>query len=187
MKKVVDDICDKVIKDGYRFVLISGNGAAGKSTFAKILCEELKQKGRNISIISTDDFMLDKVYRKSTIKTYIGKNGQSKSAYMASTFPEAYDYDSLEHAIYSQDADITIIEGIGAALILDIFEKSYKIFLQVDKETEYQRRIKRARSGADLSRERMEIRYEQFELFILPLAERFDLKLTSQSDFKYSP
>lgn len=55
--------------------------------------------------------------------------------------------------------------------------------MQVDKETEYKRRIQRARAGADLTRERMEIRYEQFELFILPLADKFDLRLTSQNDF----
>ncbi len=58
--------------------------------------------------------------------------------------------------------------------------------MQVDKETEYKRRVQRARAGADLTRERMEIRYEQFELFILPLADKFDLRLISQDDFSYS-
>lgn len=186
MSKIVNDICNIILKDKYRFVLISGNGGAGKSTFAKILQRELEHKSKNVSVISTDDFLLDKTYRKSTFKSYIDKNGKTKTAYLASTFLEAYDCKSLNNAIYAQNAEIIIIEGIGGALILDNFKKAYKIFLQVDKETEYQRRIKRARKGADLTRERMEIRYEQFELFILPLAEKFDLRLTSEDDFSYS-
>lgn len=186
MDKIVNDICNVIFKDKYKFVLISGNGGAGKSTLAKILQQELERKDKNVSVISTDDFMLDKTYRKSTFVTYPDKNGNPKTAYLASTFPEAYDYKSLKNAITAQDTDITIIEGIGVALFLDNFDQAYRIFLQVDKETEYQRRIHRARIGADLSRERMEIRSEQFELFILPLAEKFDLRLTSQDDFSYS-
>lgn len=185
MKIEVNDICDNILKNGDKFVLISGNGGAGKSTLAKVLQNKFLQKNKTVNVISTDDFMLDKVYRKNTIKTYLDKNGQTRSGYMTSTFPEAYDYDLLKKTICAQDADIIIVEGIGAALILADFKESYKIFVQVDKETEFQRRAQRARSGADLSRERMEIRYEQFELFILPLADKFDLKLISQDDFSY--
>lgn len=186
MNKTVNDICNKILEDKYKFVLISGNGGAGKSTLAKILQKELASKGKKANVISTDDFMLEKNYRKNTFITYADKNGNPKTAYIASTFPEAYDYKSLNNTISMQEASIIIVEGIGVALILDSFDKAYKIFLQVDKETEYQRRIQRARPGADLSPERMEIRYEQFELFILPLAERFDLRLTSEDDFSYS-
>jgi uridine kinase len=78
-----------------------------------------------------------------------------------------------------------IIEGIGAALLTEKLPDSYKIFLQIDKETEFQRRLYRARSGADLSKERFDIRYEQFEIFILPYADKFDLKLLSQKDFSF--
>lgn len=132
------------------------------------------------------DFMLDKAYHKKTLKTYLDKNGKNKCAYLASTFPEAYDFISLKNRVDLQKSDIVIIEGIGAALFLEHFENSYKIFLQVDTQTEYRRRIQRARPGADLSPERMEIRAEQFELFILPLADKFDLKLTSGDDFSYT-
>ncbi len=186
MKISVDDICNTITKGKYKFVLISGNGAAGKSTFATKLQENLERNGKTVSIISTDDYLLDKTYRKNNFITYTDKNGDAKSAYLASTFPGAYDYESLNNAISIQDADIMVIEGIGAALIVNNFERAYKIFLQVDKETEYTRRIQRARSGADLSKERMDIRHEQFELFILPLSSKFDLRLTSMSDFSYS-
>jgi len=81
--------------------------------------------------------------------------------------------------------DLIIIEGIGAAFVLNDFSQAYKIFLQIDKETEYLRRSQRARSEADLSKERIEMRYEQFELFVLPLADKFDLRLISQNDFSY--
>ncbi len=53
MNKIVNDICDTVLKGKYKFVLISGNGGAGKSTLAKILQEELKHKGKRLSVIST--------------------------------------------------------------------------------------------------------------------------------------
>ena len=186
MKKTIDSICNTVLRGKYKFVLISGNGGAGKSTFAKILQEKLELAGKTVSIISTDDYMKDKAYRKNNFITYNDKSGKPKTAYIASTFPEAYNYQSLDKAIHSQNTDIIIVEGIGVALILDNIENAYKIFMQVDKETEYKRRVQRARAGADLTRERMEIRYEQFELFILPLADKFDLRLISQDDFSYS-
>lgn len=186
MKKTIDSICNTVLRGKYKFVLISGNGGAGKSTFAKILQEKLVLAGKTVSIISTDDYMKDKTYRKNNFITYNDKSGKPKTAYIASTFPEAYNYQSLDKAIHFQNTDIIIVEGIGVALIIDSFENAYKIFMQVDKETEYKRRVQRARAGADLTRERMEIRYEQFELFILPLADKFDLRLISQDDFSYS-
>jgi len=183
MNKVVDYICHKVLNGGYEYLLISGNGGAGKSTFAKILQDILQQKQKVVQIFSTDDFMLDKAYRKQTIINYIGKNGERKNAYLASTFPEAYDFNRLTSELSASKADIKIVEGIGVALILDNFANSYRIFMQVDKETEYKRRIQRARKGADLTKERMDIRYEQFELFILPLSNKFDLNLISQDDY----
>ena len=104
---------------------------------------------------------------------------------MASTFPDAYDFSPLLSAIKTDTSNIVIIEGIGAALLVETIPDSYKIFIQIDKETELQRRLSRARSGADLSKERFDIRYEQFEIFILPCAARFDLKLVSQNDFSF--
>ena len=104
---------------------------------------------------------------------------------MASTFPEAYDFSPLRSALETDTSNIVIIEGIGAALLTETFPDSYKIFVQTDKETEFQRRMCRARSGADLSKERFDIRYEQFEIFILPHANKFDLKLVSQNNFLF--
>ena len=102
---------------------------------------------------------------------------------MASSFPQAYDFEKLKNIIVGKNQDLIIIEGIGAAFMLNDFPQAYKIFLQTDKKTEYRRRSQRARSEADLSEERIEMRYEQFELFVLPLAEKFDLRLVSQNDF----
>lgn len=185
MKITVNDICDRILQNGYPFVFISGNGGAGKSTLAHSLQDTLVQRNKTVKILSTDDFMLDKAYRKKTMITYKGKNGQIKSCYMASTFRESYDFDSLKQAAESKEADITLIEGIGAALFLQDFKNSYKIFLQVDKDTEYKRRIRRARKGADFTRERAQIRFEQFDVLILPLATQFDMQLISQDDFSF--
>ena len=181
----IKDICDLIIKSGHKYILISGNGASGKSTLAHNLQNILQNMNKTVSVFHTDDFMLDKEYRKKTLKTYIGKDGTKKTQYMASTFPEAYDFLPLLSALESNVSDIVIIEGIGAALLTEKLPNSYKIFVQTDKETEFQRRLCRARSSADLSKERFDIRYEQFEIFILPYANKFDLKLVSQNDFSF--
>lgn len=186
MKKTVSDICKTIIKGGYKIVLISGNGCSGKSTFANLLRDEYQKSNKTACIIRTDDFLLDKNYRKSTLKSYVNKAGQVIKGYMASTFPESYDFKTLKTAIASKEEDLIIIEGIGAAFILNDFTQAYKIFLQIDEETEYFRRSQRARSSADLSKARIEMRCEQFELFVLPLADKFDLKLISQNDFSYA-
>ena len=185
MKQTVNEICNTIIKNGYQIVLISGNGCAGKSTFANLLKEEYQKSKKTVCIIDTDDFLLDKNYRKNTLKSYVNKEGLIKKGYIASTFPEAYDFEKLKNTIAGKNQNLIIVEGIGAAFILDDFPQAYKIFLQTDKETEYQRRSQRARSDADLSKERIEMRYEQFELFVLPLADKFDLRLVSQDDFSY--
>lgn len=186
MKQTIFDICSAIIKSGYKIVLISGNGCAGKSTFANLLKEEYQKFNKTVCIIGTDDFLLDKNYRKNTLKSYVNKEGQLKKGYIASTFPEAYDFERLKDTIADKSQDLIIVEGIGAAFILNDFPQAYKIFLQTNKEDEYLRRSQRARSDADLSEERIEMRYEQFELFVLPLADKFDLRLVSQNDFSYS-
>ncbi len=185
MQTIIDDICNTIIENGTKFVLISGNGAAGKSTFANLLKSEYQKFNKTAFIIHTDDFLLDKNYRINTFKFYVNKAGQERKGYMASTFPEAYDFDKLTSTIADKNEDLVIIEGIGAAFLSDYFNQAYKIFLQTDKKTEFARRQKRTRSSADLSENRMDIRYEQFELFVLPLADQFDLKLISQPDFSY--
>ncbi len=185
MKYDMQDICNLIIKSGHKYVLISGNGASGKSTLSNNLQDTLQNTGKNVRVFHTDDFMLDKEHRKKTTKTYVGKDGKTKTQYMASTFPGSYDFSPLLSALKSDTSDIVIIEGIGAALLTEKLPDSYKIFIQIDKETEFQRRVCRARSGADLSKERCNIRYEQFEIFILPHAEKFDLRLISQNDFSF--
>ena len=185
MQKIIDDICNTIMTKGITLVLISGNGAAGKSTLANLLKNEYQQFNKTAFIVHTDDFLLDKNYRKTTFKFYINKAGQNRKGYIASTFPEAYNFEDLNNTIRSKSEDLIIVEGIGAAFILDNFPQAYKIFLQVDKDTEYLRRSQRARSEADLSKERIEMRYEQFELFVLPLADKFDLRLISKNDFSY--
>ncbi|MBO7509098.1 MAG: hypothetical protein J6T57_02380, partial [Alphaproteobacteria bacterium] len=145
----IQDICNLIIKSGHKHILISGNGASGKSTLAHNLSNMLQDINKTVSIFRTDDFMLDKEYRKKTLKTYIGKDGTPKTQYMSSTFPEAYDFLPLLSALETNTSDIVIIEGIGAALLTEQLPNSYKIFVQTDKETEFQRRLCRARSSAD--------------------------------------
>ena len=55
-----------------------------------------------------------------------------------------------------------------------IIHKGYKIIL-----------ISGNGASGKSAKERIEMRYEQFELFVLPLADKFDLRLISQNDFSY--
>ena len=56
-------ICDTVDlfyqKPGYQLVMLAGPSSSGKTTTAKLMCEEIIRRGRPAKIISLDDFYLD--------------------------------------------------------------------------------------------------------------------------------
>lgn len=46
-------------KPGYQLVMLAGPSSSGKTTTAKLMCEEIIRRGRPSKIISLDDFYLD--------------------------------------------------------------------------------------------------------------------------------
>lgn len=165
------------------FIFISGNGASGKSTFAKELKSELLKYNKSVSLIDTDNFLIKSDIRKSKTKEYIDKNGNIKESYLSSSFPESYDFDLLESEIKKNKNNIVIIEGVGSSFIKP--EKSLGIFITAEKNIEFERRLSRKRNSADLSEKDFENRYEQFELFVLSNRHKFEIELESQKDFSY--
>ena len=202
-KKTVD-ICIK----NYRFIFISGNGGAGKTTFSKTLVSEIKSRGFLVNCIDMDEFVLDTKMRKSGKKTWTDVNNNTRESEYTTSFRESYYLAAPEVIIYSvnmgcncffkpkksndfvevkTEAPITIIEGVGSAF-LEKNKNAFGIFIMCNREIEVDRRISRARDGEqNLSREEVENkcneRNEQFEAFILPERNKFELELSSIEDY----
>ena len=76
----IQDICDLVIKSGRKYILISGDGASGKSTLTHNLQDMLQNTTKTVSVFHTDDFMLDKEYRKKNAKNIYWQRWHPKNA-----------------------------------------------------------------------------------------------------------
>lgn len=174
---------DFIIKNKYKFVFISGNGTSGKSTFANNLAKKLEKSKCSVCIIDTDNFLFNSKIRKLKIKEYIDNYGNLKTSYLSSSFSDSYNLDLLENTIKTSENDVIITEGVGASFIKT--KNSIGVFITVNKNIEFERRLKRKRNSADLSKNDFENRYEQFELFVLPLKNKFEIELESQEDFSY--
>ncbi|MDR2913328.1 MAG: hypothetical protein LBV74_00585 [Tannerella sp.] len=204
VKKVIDFCLDK----DYRFIFLSGNGGAGKTTLSEELVTEVKALGLNVNCIDMDEFVLDTKMRKSGKKVWTDINGKTRESEYTTSFKESYYLSAPEVIVYSltqgkncyfkpkkrnefvevnAQVAITIIEGVGSAF-LEKLPQTFGIFLMCNRDVEVSRRISRARDGEqNLSREEVkrkcDERNEQFEAFILPEREKFDLELSSQEDY----
>ena len=202
-KKFIDFCLER-----YKFIFISGNGGAGKTTLSKDLILEIKSRGLEVNYINMDEFVLDTKMRKSGKKVWIDVNKNTRESEYTTSFRESYYLNAAEVIIYSLNkgqgcyfktkksnqfievnalAPFTIIEGVGTAF-LEKNTKTFGIFLMCYREIEINRRISRARDGEhNLSRDEVEKkcneRNEQFEAIILPERKRFDLELSSQGDY----
>lgn len=164
-------ILDKILKQQPKTIYISGNGAAGKSTLAKRLLDELIQHGIKAVHIDTDNFLLD--------------SSQRKERGLTSCHKESYDFSNIN---FDKNFDITIIEGIGAAFLNDS-DKNFGIFITLPLNQEIERRLKRNRNReSNLSKtelhEKYTLRRKQFNKDILPLAKNFRFKIASYSIIK---
>lgn len=203
VKKIIDFCLEK-----YKFIFISGNGGAGKTTLSKSLANEMNSRGAEVNCIDMDEFVVDTKMRKSAKKEWVDiKNNKRVSDYTTS-FRESYYLAAPEAIIHSLinrqncfyrpkkipefieikgKLPLTIIEGVGTAF-LEKNEMAYGIFLTCEREIEVSRRIDRARNGEiNLSREEIEKkcieRNEQFEATVLPEKYKFDLELQSLADY----
>ena len=50
-----------------KFLYISGNGGAGKTTYAKEIKNLLEKNGKRVNLISTDDFIINTKVRNNSV------------------------------------------------------------------------------------------------------------------------
>ena len=64
VSKIVDEIC----ADKKRIVLLTGPSSSGKTTTANLIHDKLEEKGKNATVISLDDFYIDRINIKKNEK-----------------------------------------------------------------------------------------------------------------------
>ncbi len=196
MDTLLQEVVQQIRYSNRREIIgISGHGAAGKTTFAKKLMEQLGDE--NVNYILTDPYIIDSDLRKNTMMNYIYKNKQHRFK-MTACHPAAHHLPSLERDlqmiragldIYTIDThylkqkhlsstnQVTIVEGMSVAFVdLTLFHRS--IYMYTDSETEFKRR-----SVRDIEERGMDIDYLkashaerriQYELFMHPYSRQFD-------------
>lgn len=196
MDTVLQEVIECIRRSNQREMIgISGHGAAGKTTFAKKLIEQLGDE--NVNYILTDPYIIDSGVRKNTMIDYTYKNKHHRFK-MTACHPAAHHLPSLERdlqmiqaglGIYTINThylkqkylpstnQVTIVEGMSVAFIdPEYFDRT--IYLYTDSETEFNRR-----SVRDIEERGMDIEYLrqshaerriQYELFMHPYSRQFD-------------
>ena len=181
---------------------ISGHGAAGKTTFAKLLIENLNL---NVNYLNTDPYIVTSSIRKYTMIDY-KYHGTSHQFKMTACHPAAHQILSLERDItmlkkemdlltidthyakselLSSQNQLTIVEGMSVAFtnpaLYDLL-----IYFYTDYDTELERRF-----GRDIKERGTDIHYLkqshnerriQYETFMHPYSENFHIVLNSTQD-----
>lgn len=189
-------------KNGHVIIGISGHGAAGKTTFAIKLVNLLKKR---VNYINTDSYIVSSALRKYTSMEYTYKNIHYRSK-MTACHPEAHHVPSLERDILmvkegmdfytidthylkseriSSENKVTIVEGMSTAFVQPgLFD--LKIYFYTDSETELRRRLNRdvLERGSDIDylMQSHHDRRIQYELFMHPYSENFDVLINTSDD-----
>ena len=204
MDKLIQEIIDWVrITDQQIIIGMSGHGAAGKTTFANRFVNLLNQN--EVNYINTDPYIVSSNIRKHTIIDYTYQNENHRYK-MTACHPSAHHLPSLERDVqmvregldlYTIDTHymkselissknkVTIIEGMSVAFINpDLFD--LKIYFYTDGETELMRRSSRdlVERGTDIKylRQSHEERRIQYELFMHPYSQHFDVIIKSSDE-----
>ncbi|OOR15276.1 uridine kinase family protein, partial [Bacillus cereus] len=196
MKKLLQEIINWISMTDEQIVIgISGHGAAGKTTFANKLINQLNQN--KVNYINTDPYIVSSNVRKYTNihYTYQNENHYDK---MIACHPSAHHLSALERDVqmvragldfYTMDTHyikselissknkVTIVEGMSVAFINpNLFD--LKIYFYTDGETELMRRSSRdiIERGADINylRKSHEERRIQYEVFMHPYSQSFN-------------
>ena len=181
---------------------ISGHGAAGKTTFAHKLKEELKT---NINYINTDPYIVSSAIRKHAEIDYT-YNGTPHRFKMTACHPAAHHIPALERdvqmlkegmdlrtinthylksTILTSQNKISIVEGMCVAFtnpeLYDLL-----IYFYTDGDTELSRRF-----GRDIEERGMDVEYLkqshnerriQYEVFMHPYSKNFDIVVKSSNE-----
>ncbi len=200
MNNLIQQIKAWVLNSDEKLILgISGHGAAGKTTFAHLLMEELKT---DVNFLNTDPYIVDSAIRKYADIDYTYKEISYRSK-MTACHPAAHNISSLERdicmiknnmdlltidthyspsEILSSQNQLTIVEGMCVAFtnpkLFDLL-----IYFYTDGDTEFERRFVR-----DIEERGMAIEYlkqshnnrrVQYEIFMHPYSQNFDVIIKS--------
>ena len=206
---------DQLLKDITRWIRmtnnqivigISGHGAAGKTTFANKLVH-LLHKGM-VNYINTDPYIVSSAIRKHAMIDYTYQNSTHRFK-MTACHPSAHHLPSLERDVqmvidgvdfYTIDTHymkselvssknkVTIVEGMSVAFLNPgLFD--LKIYFYTDGETEFRRRSSRdiTERGIDIDylKQSHEERRIQYELFMHPYSQNFDIIIKSFDEQLY--
>lgn len=204
MDHLLQKIINWISRTDKRIIIgISGHGAAGKTTFADMLVKRLGET--KVNMVNTDPYIVCSQLRKQTMVDYTYQNVNHRYK-MTACHPSAHHLPSLERDVrmvregidfFTIDAPylprklissankVTIVEGMSVAFLNpDIFD--LKIYFYTDGETELMRRSGRdiPERGADLDylRQSHEERRIQYDVFMHPYSERFDVIVKSSDD-----
>ncbi|QHS21815.1 phosphoribulokinase [Virgibacillus sp. MSP4-1] len=205
MEEILNDIAKLVSSKEKRVIIgISGHGASGKTTFANNLIKRLGLS--NINYINTDPYIIGSSnIRKYAVIDYEYKN-KTHHYKMTACHPGAHHISALERDIQmirdgldiytivtdykksdfiSSDNKVNIVEGMSVAFINpDLFD--LKVYLYTDGETEFMRRSSRdvTERGVNINflRQSHEERRIQYELFMHPYHENFDIVLKTSNE-----
>lgn len=180
---------------------ISGHGASGKTTFAHHLITLLGQE--NLNYLNTDPYIIGSDLRKYAMIDYEYNNEQYRDK-MTACHSAAHNVAALERDIrmlrdgldlytlgthyskstlLSSNNKINIVEGMSVAFT-DSSLYDLKVYLYTDGETELRRRGVRdvAERGTDIQylMKSHEQRRIQYELFMHPYHEKFDIVIRNQ-------
>ncbi|WP_201715630.1 uridine kinase family protein [Rossellomorea arthrocnemi] len=197
MEKVLHNIAERLNNQEGRMVIgISGHGASGKTTFAKNLLTLLE--GQKINYINTDPYIVSSSVRKHSFIEYEFRNEKHRSK-MTACHPDAHHLFALDRDVrmvregmdfYTLDVpyepsrlitsrnNLTIVEGMSVAFSKpDLYD--LKIYFYTDGETELMRRgirdVNERGMEVDYLRKTHDERRNQYELFMHPKSEHFDV------------
>ncbi|MDT3766398.1 uridine kinase family protein [Priestia filamentosa] len=204
MDKLLQEIIKWVRMTDEQIVIgISGHGAAGKTTFAKRLLNLLNQN--EVNYINTDPYIVSSNIRKRAFIDYTYQN-ENHCYKMTACHPSAHHLPSLERDVQmvrdgldiytidthymkseliSSENKVTVVEGMSVAFINpDLFNLT--IYFYTDGETELIRRSSRdiVERGIDINylRQSHEERRIQYEVFMHPYSQRFDIIIKTSED-----
>lgn len=202
MEKLLQQLAHQINRTNKKTIIrISGHGASGKTTFANKLISLLDAK---VNYINTDPYIITEVRKYTTIDYEY--NHQKYSYKMTACHPAAHNVLALERDIkmiqqgldfytigthymestlISAKNQVTIVEGMSAAFLNpDLVDLS--VYLYTDDETELIRRGVRdvSERGATIHHltNSHEQRRIQYELFMHPYHEQFDIVVKNSND-----
>ena len=110
-------------------VAVDGGDASGKTTYAALLADAIRDCGRTVSVVHVDDVMHPPEVRHRRGRT-------SPEGYL----DDSYDYDALLHRVRSCTGQVVVVEGLFLHRdeLVDLWDHS--VFLDVPLDVALERK-----------------------------------------------